>query len=243
MRTIKHFTMVMLIMLLMYGLVSCGLFTEETCGIEGEMSMRVGTETSYYCSVNALFRGNSVMFTDSEDILLVNYFGYKFEEGVTKSEQREASRVGLIERTVNERLGIASIVNRDTSLLSEELQAKITGTRQIMVQIPYEGTGVYRQDRVFVQMYEDDELIYRYTPSNKVDNLTFNLNRFQVNGLSEEDLEKPEYKGATEEELSSIKKVYMEGRLLGSITLDGEKVNINANFKFNTIIELPESLQ
>jgi hypothetical protein len=235
--------MIFLFSLLLSGLASCGLFTEETCGVEGEMSMRIGTETQYYCSINALFRDNSIMFDENEQVLLINLFGYKFIDNVSSTEKQEASRVGLIERTVSKRLGVASVINEDVSVLSDDLQSKITGTQEIMIQIPYDGTGVYRQEQVFVQLYNDDELIYSYIPSNQGDNLSFNLSRFHIYNLDQSDMERPEYKGATEDELKRVRKVDITGRLLGTITLEEERVNINSNMSFKTIIEIPEDFK
>jgi hypothetical protein len=240
MKILRLFLIILLFSLLISGFTSCGLFTDDTCGVNGEMSMRIGTETHYYCSINALFRSNSIMFEENQQVLLINLFGYKFEDGVSSAEKRKASRVGLIERTVSKRLGVASVINKDFSVLSDELQSKITGTHEIMIQIPYDGAGVYRQNQVFVQLYNDDDLIYRYIPSNQGDNLSFNLSRFQINNLDQSDMEMPEYKGATEEELKLVKKVDIAGRLLGTITMDGESVNINSDMSFKTIIEIPE---
>ncbi len=230
---------------MMISFVSCGIFGgNKSCGMEGEAEVKIGKETTKYCSITSQFRESSVTFDETENVLLINLLGYDFEEDTTEEEKKQASAFGLRERTSLEKSGFMVKDSEGEDIISEELLKKITGNRQIMIQIPYDGKGTYKSESLFVMMYKDDELVYRFTPSNKTDKMTFSLKRFDMSDLSEEEINKTVFRVASDEEKKRVKKVKISAKLTGSITFgeEKEKANINSKINFSTVIEIPQSL-
>lgn len=225
------------------SIMSCALFPEETCGDDGEMSIKIGNETQHYCRINALFRDNSLIFKD--DVLLINLYGLIFDSEVTKSQMKDAYRTqsNLIElprKVLVEVPSLETDENSPTSGLANKYN--IIGNRSILIQVPFKGKGGYSSDKVFLIYQENNNRLFTHTPTSEDSKVTFTLSDFSISSISEEERKSPEYKGFSDDYFQSVRKAHIVGKLTGTINLNEEKLNINGSFDFSVLMTiLPDS--
>lgn len=245
----KNTLIVLFLIMCFLSAVSCGLFGGDvtTCGNKGELELKNGKDFQYYCHINTLFRDNSVIFDSNNNVLLINLYGTIFDGDVSKKTMREVSQktnyiFELSEKVTEEKIFFEEKVE-DEKTNTQEKDYKIKGQRHLLIQVPFKGTGVYSSDKVYLIMFENDKEKLVHTPKSTETNIIFNISNFTINSLSEQDLEKPQYKGINKDMLKVVKKLHITGKIMGQYpNKDGETINLNGSLNFNTTIDIPENL-
>lgn len=243
----KIFFIFLLMFFLIY-FISCDSMNERNCGEYGELSFKSGNETDYYCYITTLFRDNSIIFDDSDTTTLVlSFYGDIFNETPPKRQLRKLynDNFSLINlpKSVDEAEPEYYTENKNDKDVQKQSKYKRTGMRQILVQVPFKGRGVYSSENVYMVLYENGEETFLHYPSSQnKSTINFNIRSFSVKDLTQKDLEKPEYKGLSREALQEIKRVNINGKITGTIPLEQEETNINGTFNFSTIMNIPSDL-
>jgi hypothetical protein len=227
----------MLVFISLLFVISCNTIDSGDCGTEGELSLKLENDMQYYCYVKTIFRDNSMIFKD-EEVLLITLYGSIFDKEVTKKDMRIASEnLHLIELPKKVREG--SLYENKESNEQPKPDYNIIGERNIIIQVPFKGKGVYTSDKVFFLLSEDGKEISKHTPESKDTNIIFNLTTYSVDPLTDKDLKRPEYKSASKERLENIKRVSIAGKITGLLLINNEKKNVTGEFHFSTIMDMP----
>ncbi len=246
---VKLFLILLLLFFTLIYLNSCDAMSNNSCGKNGELSFKIGNDTDYYCYINTIFRKNSIIFDEKDTTTLVlSFYGDIFNEEPSKRQLKKLynEKFSLINlpKSVEEAEPEHYDETEGNKDKQKQTNYKRTGIRQILVQVPFKGKGVYSSENVYMVIYENgQEMFLHYPYETSKSSINFNIRSFSIKNLTQSDLEKPEYKGLSKKDLEEIKRVSINGKITGKIPFEeDEEKNINGTFNFSTIMNVPKDL-